>query len=245
MHTNVRLEVVENYKAMSQRAGQIFSEKIKEYPQGAYGFATGSTPVGMYQELIRLHKEEGLDFSGIATFNLDEYHPMDRKSEHSYYHFMQHNLFAHVNANKARTFFMDGKAKNPAAEAQKYEAKIEECGGIVMQILGMGLNGHIGFNEPSDSFEPNARLVNIADITIETNSQYFDNPEDVPRCAITLGIRNIMMAKHLILLVSGGNKAAILRDALKGPITPLVPGSILQLHPSVTVVADKEAAALL
>jgi len=245
MYSNIRIEIENDYQAMSQKGAQIFSQMMKKHPQKAFGFATGSTPIGMYQELIRMHKEDNLDFSGISTFNLDEYHPIGQESEHSYYYFMQQELFEHVNTDSTRTFFMDGRTKDPALEAQAYEKKITDAGGITMQILGIGLNGHIGFNEPSDSFEASARQIALAEVTIESNARHFSNPDDVPRHAITLGIHAIMMAKHIILLANGKAKASILRDALLGPITPLVPASILQLHPSVVVVTDKEAAALL
>ena len=245
MQSNILLAIENDYDAMSQKAAEFFSQKMKEHPKGAFGFATGSTPIGLYQELVRMNKEEGLDFSGITTFNLDEYHPISRESDQSYYYFMQDNLFGHVNADSTKTFFLDGQAKDPARETKEYEAKIDCCGGIIMQILGIGLNGHIGFNEPSDSFEANARLVTLAEVTIESNARNFASIDDVPRNAITMGIRSIMLAKHILLVANGNAKAAILRDSLKGPITPLVPASILQLHPSVTVVADKEAAALL
>ena len=245
MQSNIALAIEDDYDAMSRKAAVIFSKKIKEHPKGAFGFATGSTPIGLYRELVRMHKEDGLDFSGITTFNLDEYYPISRESDQSYYYFMRQNLFDHVNVDDTRTLFLDGQTEDPAGETKKYEAKIESCGGIVMQILGIGVNGHIGFNEPSDSFEANARHVALTEVTIESNSRNFASIDDVPRSALTVGIRCIMLAKHIILVVNGNAKAAILRDSLNGPITPLVPASILQLHPSVVVAADREAAALL
>lgn len=240
---HIRIEIEDDYDAMSKKAAQIFVDRVKNKPDGSYGFATGSTPIGMYQELIRMHKEEGADFSQITTFNLDEYHPISKESEHSYYHFMHEQLFNHVNLG--RVFLIDGKASDPAFEAQMYEGNIYETGGIEMQILGIGVNGHIGFNEPCESFEANARCVALSDITIESNARHFASADDVPRHAITLGIRSIMLSRQVLLLANGGAKAAILRDAFYGPITPLVPASILQLHPSVIVVVDKEAAASL
>ena len=245
MHPNIRIEVENDYDAMSLRAAQIFTKSMNWYPQGAFGFATGSTPIGMYKELVRMHKEDGLDFSGMTTFNLDEYYPLKKESEHSYHYFMHQHLFNHVNIDPANVFLPDGSAPDPATESQKYEAKIQSTEGIVVQVLGIGLNGHIGFNEPSDSFGANTRLVPLTEITLESNAIHFENPDEMPRHAITMGIRTIMMAKHILLLANGAAKRAILRDALMGPITPLVPASALQLHPSVVVVADKEAAALL
>ena len=245
MHPNIRLKVETDYDAMSQKGAQIFAKAMKEQPQGAFGFATGSTPIGLYKELVQMHKKDGLDFSGITTFNLDEYHPISRESEYSYYYFMQKHLFGKVNVNQANVNLPDGTAADPNIEAKNYAAKIPAAGGITMQILGIGLNGHIGFNEPSESFEAEACYVPLAEMTVEANAQHFPDPADMPRNAITLGIRDIMMAKHVILLANGEAKAGILHDALLGPITPLVPASALQLHPSVVVVADKEAAAAL
>ena len=245
MHNNIRLEIENDYDAMSKKAAMLFAKAVKENPKAAFGFATGSTPIGMYKELVRMNKEENLDFSGVTTFNLDEYHPIAPESEQSYYYFMHEHLFNHVNVDSARVFLPDGMAQNPEQESQRYEELINNFGGIQMQVLGIGLNGHIGFNEPSDSFEVNTRLVPLTDVTITANARNFNDPADVPRHALTMGIRSIMMAKQIIFLVNGAPKAAILRDAFLGPVTPLVPASILQLHHSVTVVADREAASLL
>ena len=243
MQININIE--QDYKALSCKAAQLFAQKMKENPTAAFGFATGSSPIGMYKELVRMHKEEGLDFSGITTFNLDEYHPLSRTSEHSYYYFMQQHLFGHVNINQANINIPDGMAKDVEAECRNYEAKIAEAGGIVAQILGIGLNGHIGFNEPGESFEAETRHVPLAEMTVNANMQHFSNPDEMPRHALTMGIRTIMMAKNVILLANGAAKASIIKDAITGAITPLVPASALQLHPSVSVVLDKEAAALL
>jgi len=247
LQTNIKIEITNNYDAMSVKAAQIFAQKLKDNPTGAFGFATGSSPIGMYKELVRLHKEEGLDFSGIKAFNLDEYHPLSPESEHSYYYFMQEHLFKHVNINQANISVPDGMAlaTDVVKVCHDYEAKIAQAGGIVAQILGIGLNGHIGFNEPSDSFEADTRHVPLAEMTLKANAQHFDNPDTMPRHALTMGVRAIMMAKHIVLLASGTAKASIIKDAITGPITPLVPASILQFHPSVSLVADKEAASAL
>jgi len=245
MYQNTRLEIEKDYEAMSQKAAWFFANVMRKYPDGAFGFATGSTPIGLYKELVRLHNEENLDFSGITTFNLDEYHPISRDSDQSYYYFMQDNLFGHVNVDQERVFILNGEAQDAAEECDEYEEKIQHAGGIVLQILGIGHNGHIGFNEPSDSFGADTRLLPLTEITINANARHFENVSEVPRHALTMGIRTIMMAKHIMLVVNGGAKAAILRDALNGPITPLVPASALQLHHSVIVIADQEAASLL
>ena len=245
MYPNIKLVVENDYDSMSKKAAQLLSKAIKENPGRAFGFATGSTPVGMYKELVRIYQNENLDFSGITTFNLDEYHPLARESEHSYYHFMQEHLFSLVNVNKEKVFLPNGMAQDPEKESQAYEEKINSSGGIFMQILGIGLNGHIGFNEPHESFVAGTRLVPLADVTINANARHFDNPDDVPRHAITMGIRSIMMAESILLMANGKAKAEILRDTFLGSITPLVPASVLQLHHKVIVVADRDAASLL
>ena len=241
---NIRVEIEKDYDAMSVRAAEIFGEAIRERPRAAFGFATGSTPVGLYGELVRLHGE-GLDFSGISTFNLDEYHPISPKSDQSYYYFMQQHLFGKVNVDPSRVNLPDGDAADPVAEAAAYEAKIQDSGGIELQVLGIGLNGHIGFNEPDESFGAGTRYVPLSEVTINSNARHFDDPADVPRHAITMGIRTIMLCRNIVLMANGAAKAEILRDSLMGPITPLVPASVLQLHPSVIVLADSEAASLL
>lgn len=245
MYPNIKLVVENDYKAMSRKAAQVFAEAIRQQPRNAFGFATGSTPIGMYSELVSMHENEGLDFSGITTFNLDEYYPIAADSDQSYHYFMQEHLFSKVNVDQSKVNVPDGKAADAAAEAKAYEAAMVSAGGIEMQILGIGLNGHIGFNEPSESFGADTRYVPLAEVTIASNARNFASPADVPRHAITMGIRSIMMARTVLLMANGNAKANILRDSLQGPITPLVPASVLQLHPSVIVMADKEAAALL
>lgn len=239
----ITIEIEKDYDSLSIKAAKLYAECIRENSDGAFGFATGSSPIGMYKELVRLHKEEGLDFSRISAFNLDEYHPIAQDSKHSYYYFMQEHLFDHVNIKN--TYALNGMAVDADAECWYYQDKLRATGGMAMQLLGIGTNGHIGFNEPSDSFEANTRLIPLAEATIKANSQYFDNPSDIPRHAMTMGIRDIMMAKKILLIANGIGKASIVRDAFYGPITPLVPASALQLHPSVTVVLDKEAASQL
>lgn len=245
MHPNIQLIIENDYDAMSKKGAQIFAEALRAKPSGAFGFATGSTPEGLYKELVRMHKDEGLDFSGVSSFNLDEYYPIDRESDQSYYYFMQQNLFKHVNINQSCVNIPDGKAADAAKEAANYEKAIQSAGGIEMQILGIGMNGHIGFNEPSDSFGADTRHVPLTEITITSNARFFSSADEVPRHAITMGMRSIMTARRVILMASGTAKANILHDSLLGPVTPLVPASVLQLHPSVIVLADKEAAGLL
>lgn len=241
MHQNIKLIVESDYDAMSKKAAIFFAQAVKENPNGSFGFATGSTPIGLYKELVRMYKEGGLDFSGISTYNLDEYYPIARDCEESYFYFMREHLFDHVNVNPNNMFLPDGTAPDSAVESLNYEKKLDDCGGLTVQILGIGMNGHIAFNEPAESFEVNTRLVPLAEETIDVNSKHFPDPADIPHHAITMGIRSIMMSKNILLMANGKAKADIMRDALLGPVTPLVPASILQLHPSVTVILDKEA----
>ncbi|MCL1987098.1 MAG: glucosamine-6-phosphate deaminase [Firmicutes bacterium] len=245
MYKNITLKIEQDYETLSIKAAQIFAKSITENPSKCFGFATGATPIGMYKELVKMHQQDKLNFSEMCSFNLDEYHPIAPDSPQSYRYFMNENLFSHVNINKNNIFIPDSKAADPQMEAKEYEAKIETKGGIEMQILGIGVNGHIGFNEPTDSFSADTRYTALAKATINANARHFDNAEDMPTHAITMGIRSIMLAKHILLLANGVSKATILKDALYGAITPLVPASVLQLHPSVTVVVDKEAAKLL
>jgi glucosamine-6-phosphate deaminase len=245
MHSNIALFAEADYEAMSEKAAEIFSEALRNEPDGVFGFATGSTPEGLYAALIRKHKEDGLDFSRMTAFNLDEYFPIKRSDEQSYFHFMREKLFDHVNIEFGKINVPDGEAADPAAECEEYDKKIEASGGIGLLILGIGANGHIGFNEPSDSFSVKTSYIPLSEVTVRSNARFFESQEQVPRHALTMGVRNIMMCKKIILLCSGAAKAAILRDALNGPVTPLVPASALQLHRDVTVVADQAAVSLL
>ncbi|MCL2665437.1 MAG: glucosamine-6-phosphate deaminase [Defluviitaleaceae bacterium] len=239
------LYVENDYGALSKKAANLFADRIREKPAGVYGFATGSTPLGMYRELIKIHNADFLDFSKAVTFNLDEYFPIKRADNQSYYHFMNENLFNHINVTRGNVHIPDGEASDAESECRMYEIKIQQAGGIDCQILGVGANGHIGFNEPGESFGADTRVINLTEMSIQSNSRFFNSPADVPRQAITMGVRTIMMSRSILLICSGKAKAAIFRDALCGPITPLVPASVLQLHPDVCIVADKEAASLL
>jgi glucosamine-6-phosphate deaminase len=234
-----------DYDAMSRKAADLFAKALRKKPGGVYGFATGGTPVGMYEHLARMRKETGLSLTRMTAFNLDEYHPISQGDPQSYFTFMRNNLFDPIGLNASQTHIPNGSTDDPAAECVAYDQKIEDAGGIDVQILGIGANGHIGFNEPAEFFSAGTSYVPLTEVTVQSNARFFDGPETVPRHAITMGIRSIMMCRRIILLASGEGKAAILRDALYGPITPLVPASVLQLHRDVTVVADKAAAAFL
>jgi len=242
MLRNINLIIEADYAAMSKKAAEIFAKEVAAAPAGVYGFATGSTPEGMYAELAKL-RAGGASFSRITTFNLDEYHPIQPNDAQSYAYYMKQRVFDPLGIGC--TNLPDGTASDPVQECMDYENKLANAGQMVMQILGIGNNGHIGFNEPGEAFATQASYVPLAQSTIDANARLFDDASMVPRNALTMGIHAIMMAKKILLLVSGQGKAEILAAALTGPITPLVPASILQLHPCVTVVADTAAASAL
>ena len=230
-----------NYDEMSEKAASIFISQVNAKPTSVLGLATGSSVLGLYENLIKSHKNDNLDFSQIKTVNLDEYAGLSGTNDQSYRYYMDNNLFKHINIKPENTHLPDGLAKDLRAECKRYNAEITSLGGIDIQLLGLGLNGHIGFNEPDDIFVKETHLVDLDEITIKANSRFFANEKDVPRQAITMGIQNIMHAKKIVLCVSGKAKANILKEVLFGAITPKVPGSILQLHPDLTIVADEDA----
>ena len=230
-----------DYNDMSKKAAQIIAAQITLKPDSVLGFATGSSPVGTYQELARKNQAGEIDFSNITTVNLDEYRGLPQEHEQSYINFMNTNLFDHVNIDKANTYLPNGMAEDPEAECARYEALIQELGGIDLQLLGIGHNGHIGFNEPSDRFEKATYCVSLTERTIEANKRFFDSADDVPRQAYTMGIGTIMAAKKIVVVVSGEDKADAVKKCIEGPITPSVQGSILHLHPDVTFICDESA----
>lgn len=230
-----------DYNEMSKVAGNIIAAQITLKPDSVLGFATGSSPVGTYQELVKKCAAGDISFAEITTVNLDEYKGLPKDHDQSYDYFMNDNLFNHVNIDKARTFLPNGMAEDADAECLRYEALIEELGGIDLQLLGIGHNGHIGFNEPSDRFQKITHCVTLTERTIEANKRFFASADDVPRQAFSMGIGTIMAAKKIVVVVSGEDKADALMKAVTGPITPEVQGSILQLHPDVTIVCDEAA----
>ena len=237
----MRLYRAKDYNDMSRKAANIISAQIILKPDCVLGLATGSTPIGTYQQLIERYQEGDLDFSQVRTANLDEYRGLTRDNDQSYYYFMYHNLFKEVNIDMANTNIPDGTNPDSAAEAARYDQVIRDLGGVDLQLLGMGHNGHIGFNEPGDAFDKGTHCVDLQPSTIEANKRFFASIDDVPKQAYTMGIQTIMSARKILLLVSGAEKAEILHKALCGPITPHVPASVLQLHNDVTVVADEAA----
>jgi len=241
----MEVKVFETYEEMSRHAARMIAQRIKAKPNLVLGLATGSTPVGTYQELIRLHKEEGLDFSQVGSFNLDEYLGLPGDHDQSYRHFMNTNLFDHINIDKANTRVPDGTAADPAASCRQYEEDIRAAGGIDFQVLGIGGNGHIAFNEPGSSRDSRTRVVDLDEGTIKDNSRFFDSIDDVPKQAISMGMATIMETKEVILLANKANKADAILKSVEGPETEAVPASLLQKHPKVTFLVEKEAASKL
>ena len=230
-----------DYKELSKVAADLIADQMKAKPNSVLGLATGSSPIGTYQELIQKNRSGEIDFSQITTVNLDEYRGLPRSNDQSYYYFMNDQLFDHVNIDKARTHVPNGEVEDAAEECGRYEAFIDSLGGIDLQLLGLGHNGHIGFNEPADVFAKVTNCVDLKESTIEANARFFASIDDVPRQAYTMGIGTIMKAKKIVVVVNGTGKADIVKKAFTGPVTPQVPASILQFHPDVTVVCDAEA----
>ncbi len=234
-----------DYEEMSRQAANIMAAQIILKNDSVLGLATGSTPIGMYQELVRRHEAGDLDFSKVRSVNLDEYVGLERTHDQSYYYFMNDNLFKHVNIDPAQTFLPDGTNQDTEAECRRYHEVILGMGGVDMQLLGIGGNGHIGFNEPADAFAARTHCVRLTESTIKANARFFASKEDVPRYAISMGIGEIMAAKKILILASGKAKAEAIKGMVAGPVSPQMPASILQFHPDVTLVADKEALSLL
>ena len=230
-----------DYDEMSKKAAHIIAAQIVLKPDCVLGLATGSTPVGTYKNLVEWYKNGDLDFSTLSSCNLDEYRGLSPENDQSYRYFMNTNLFDHVNIRKNHTFVPDGLQENSDQACQMYEQIIRDLGGIDLQLLGLGHNGHIGFNEPAEDFPKITHCVDLTESTIQANKRFFEKESDVPRQAYTMGIGTIMSAKKILVVVSGEDKAEILNKIIGGPITPQVPASILQLHPDVTIVADNAA----
>jgi glucosamine-6-phosphate deaminase len=233
------------YEEMSAAAAQKVVKLLNTKPNAVLGMATGSTPLGLYQELVRLHREEGLDFSQVTTFNLDEYVGLRPDHPQSYHYFMHENFFQHVNVPKQNIYIPSGNTSNYRAFCSWYEQRIEECGGIDLQILGIGSDGHVAFNEPGSSLSSRTRLKTLAKQTIDDNARFFEKREDVPVYAITMGVGTILEAGQLVLLANGKNKAEAVAKAVEGPVTSMITASALQLHPSAKVFLDDEASSQL
>lgn len=228
--------VTNTYEELSRKAADIIAAQIIQKSDCVLGLATGSSPVGTYKNLIKYNEEGVIDFSDVTSVNLDEYVGLDGSNDQSYRYFMNHNLFDHVNIDKARTFVPNGRAADLKAEGEAYDAMIKKLGGIDLQLLGIGLDGHIGFNEPDTVFVKATHEVKLDESTIKANARFFEKEEDVPKTAITMGMMSIMQAKKVVLIANGAAKKAIVEKAFFGPVDPMVPASLLQLHPDVTVI---------
>lgn len=238
----MKLIVEKDYEEMSKKAAGILVEEIKNNPSITLGLATGSTPVGMYKEIIKRYKKEELDFSNVKSVNLDEYVGLDGSSPSSYRYFMNENLFDHINIDKANTHVPDGKADDLEVSTKKYDKLIDDIGGVDIQILGIGTNGHIAFNEPAGELSVGTSVVDLTENTISDNARFFDTMDEVPKTAITMGIGSILKAKKIILLASGENKKEIIKRLLESDtVSTELPASFLLLHPDVTVIVDEAA----
>lgn len=235
---------VKDYDAMSRAAADIISAQVILKPRSVLGLATGTTPIGAYQRLIERHREDDVDFSEVSTYNLDEYRGLSADDPQSYHHFMREELFDHINVDLARTHVPDGSNPDAQAACAAYDALLAEAGRIDLQLLGIGANGHIGFNEPDDVFTAATHCVDLTESTIRANARLFEREADVPRQAYTMGVQPIMWARAVLVIASGEAKAQAVFDLCHGPVTPHCPASILQLHPNCTLVADEAALSL-
>lgn len=229
-------------QAASEVAARHMASIVRAKPDAVLGLATGSTPVRMYAELIRMHRDEGLDFSRVTTFNLDEYVGLEPSHPQSYHYFMHENLFQGINVPEESIHIPNGQAEDIPAHCRAYEERIEQSGGIDVQVLGIGSDGHIAFNEPTSSLSSRTRIKTITEETREDNARFFDDKDDVPHHVITMGIGTIMESRMCLLLAFGKGKAGAVVEAVEGPITSMIPASILQMHPTAKVVLDEEAA---
>lgn len=234
-----------DYEHMSRVTANLLSAQVIMKPDCVLGLATGSTPVGAYKQLVQWFQKGDLDFSEVTSVNLDEYKGLSPENDQSYRYFMNHNLFDHINIRKDHTFVPNGLEPDAEKACDDYNKIIHDLGGIDLQLLGLGNNGHIGFNEPSSSFEKETHRVDLTQSTIDANARFFSSLSEVPRQAYTMGIQTIMQAKKIVVAVSGQGKASIVKEAFFGPITPQVPASVLQLHSDVTVVGDEAALSML
>lgn len=240
----MKVIVVENYQQISEKGAQIIADVVKSNPNAVLGLATGTSPIGIYQNLIEMCNNGEISFANVKTVNLDEYVGLDGSHPQSYRFFMNDNLFNHVDINKANTFVPNGVATNLEQECQRYTALVDGMQQDI-QLLGIGSNGHIAFNEPGTDFQSTTHVVNLTQNTIKDNSRLFDSIDQVPTKALTMGIKNIINAKRILIVANGKNKAQAVWQMVKGPVSEDCPASILQTHPDVTVVVDKDAASLL
>lgn len=241
----MRVIVTKDYDEMSLKAAEIMRAQVQLKPDSVLGLATGSTPLGLYANLVKWNKEGSLDFSKVKSVNLDEYVGLDANHDQSYVYFMNENLFSKVNIDKKNTHLPNGMAKDTDKECKEYDELVKSLGGQDIQLLGIGHNGHIGFNEPADSFANGTYCVKLTESTINANARFFASKDDVPKYALSMGCGVIMGAKKVLLVAAGEDKSQAIFDMVKGPISPKCPASILQMHPDVVVVVDEAAASKL
>ncbi|MBE7049447.1 MAG: glucosamine-6-phosphate deaminase [Ruminococcaceae bacterium] len=237
----MKVIVCNNYDELSMEAAKIMAATIKEKPDGVLGLATGSTPIGMYDNLIEMYKNGELDFKDIKTFNLDEYYPLSADNDQSYHYFMNKQLFSGINVKEENIHILDGLSKDPEKECADFEKLIDEAGGIDIQVLGIGQNGHIGFNEPDDKLYANTHLTDLTENTIKANSRFFEKESDVPTKALTMGMGTILKAKKIIILANGKAKHKVVSELVQPMITTNNPATFLNAHADVTLICDKEA----
>lgn len=241
----MRILVCKNYDEMSKKAAQMILSQVTLKPNSVLGLATGSTPIGMYKELVKMYNEKLIDFSEVSTFNLDEYYNLPKTSDQSYDYFMRVNLFNHINVKNKNIHIPNGMASNVELECETYDKQIKESGGVDIQVLGIGHNAHIGFNEPTINFERGTHLVDLKESTIEANARFFEKIEDVPKKAITMGTGSIFKARKIMLLACGDSKADAIYNTVYGKVIPEVPASILQFHNDIVLILDEAAASKL
>lgn len=241
----MRIIIEKDYQSMSKKAALLVASQINLKPNSVIGLATGSTPLGMYKELIYMYQRREIDFSEIISFNLDEYYRLSHENKQSYHYYMQENFFKHINIKAKNINIPDGMVEDINKECRDYETAIKQSGGIDLQLLGVGANGHVGFNEPDDKLNVTTDLVDLKEETIKANSRFFESKEKVPRKAISVGMATILKAKRIILLASGENKAEAIKDTISGFVSTCTPSSLLQTHPEATLIIDEAAAQLI
>ncbi|MEG0307470.1 MAG: glucosamine-6-phosphate deaminase [Clostridium sp.] len=237
----MRIYKAKDYKDMSRKAANIISAQVIMKPNCVLGLATGSTPIGIYEQLIEWYNKNDVDFSEVISVNLDEYRGVSKESNQSYYYFMHDNFFNHINIKPKNINIPNGMEMDEEKECDRYNKIINSIGGVDLQLLGLGHNGHIGFNEPEEAFERETHCVDLSESTIEANARFFNTMDEIPKQAYTMGIKTIMQAKKIVVVVSGESKADIVKEAFFGPVTPRVPASILQMHNDLIIIGDEAA----
>ncbi|MEG0133139.1 MAG: glucosamine-6-phosphate deaminase [Clostridium sp.] len=237
----MRIYKAKDYKDMSRKAANIISAQVIMKPNCVLGLATGSTPIGIYEQLIEWYNKNDVDFSEVISVNLDEYRGISKESNQSYYYFMHDNFFNHINIKPKNINIPNGMEMDEKKECDRYNKIINSIGGVDLQLLGLGHNGHIGFNEPEEAFERETHCVDLSESTIEANARFFNTMDEIPKQAYTMGIKTIMQAKKIVVVVSGESKADIVKEAFFGPVTPRVPASILQMHNDLIIIGDEAA----